>query len=194
MARRHRWQVITKEGNFTTVSTTDQGALTSIASDIDLSRFTQDTLVNRTTRWMVGGPMSGPEWQRMQAFPVFLIPRMRIVGDHLYMSPAPTSGQSVYFDYISQNWALSGGTVAKPTFTVDTDTCVMDDYLMQKGLKWRLKQALGQPYQEEFNDYERSVQAMISQDAGGRRTLDASGEIPPQFPSALVPEGSWSIS
>lgn len=190
LARRHTWQVVRREGSFTTVGSGDQGLLTSIASDIDLSRFTQDAMVNRTTRWMVGGPMMGPAWQRMQAIPTGIFPRFTIYNGHLYMQPAPASGQSVYFEYPTKNWALSGGTVAKPTFTVDTDQYLFDDALMEKGLKWRMKAELGQPYEEAFNDYERSVFAMFAQDAGGKRMIDAGAGVPNDYPSALVPE-TW---
>lgn len=159
-----------------------------------MSRFTQDAIVNRTTRWMVGGPLSGPEWERIQAFPVGFVPQFTIFNGHLYMSPSPTSGQSVYFDYMTGYWALSGGTVAKPTFTADTDTCLLDDELMALGLKWRMLRLLGQPYEEAKVEYNNAVFAMLAQDAGGKRTIDAGGPGKFSIPSAMVPEGSWNIT
>lgn len=192
LARAHLWQAVRRQGSFTTTSSGDQGLLTSIAADLDLSRFTQDAMVNRTTRWVIGGPLTGPEYQRMQAFPVTFLPSFTIFNGHLYMSPATTSGQSVYFEYPSAYWALSGGTVAKPTFTVDTDTNIFDDYLMTLGLKWRVERQLGQdswPASEQ--EYQAQVFKMAAQDGGGKRTLNAGGDESEGYPSAIVPE-TWS--
>ena len=136
--------------------------------------------------------MTGSEWEKLKALNVAIIPRFTIFGGHLYATPAFTSGQSIYFDYQSKYWALSGGTVEKATFTVDTDQYYLDDQLMELGLKYRVERQLGQEtWKDSQAEYDREVFKMLAQDAGGKRAISTTGEGPVDIPSAQVPEGSW---
>lgn len=187
------WQVLVTIASFVTVATESQGAISTIAPGIDLSRFTQDALVNRTTKWMVGGPMTGPEWERMQAFPVYLFPRFRVINGDFHMLPVPAAGQSIYFEYASAYWVLGAGVTAQATFTGDTDTIRLDPTLFQLGVKWRLLAALGQPYAEAFREFENEYFNQVARDGGGAKQLDAGGAVYNPFPSAMVPESFTNL-
>ena len=193
MSRRYFWQQLTKIGSFTTLGTETQGTLATIATDLDGSRIRQDSMVNRTRKWVVKGPMSPADWQRMETFTVAVYPRFRCYSGQLYILPIPTAGDSVYFEYSTVNFAVSAGGTGKPTFTLDTDTIQLDGDLFMMGLKWRMRSALGQPFAEEMREYEESLFNLSVQDAGGSKTLDAGGMVATNLPSAMVPDGSWNV-
>jgi len=188
LMKEHDWQVLTKESSFTTVATESQGALTTIAPDFD--RMIGDTLYNRTQKWQVGGPRTSADWQAEQGLASSSIrDTFRIRGGEIIMSPVPTAGESVYFEYVGNQWCQSSAEVGKTAFTLDDDTGVLDEDLIRLGVVWRFLSAKGFSYGEQKGDYEKRLSLEKARDGAASR-LDLSG---PGRSRRRVPEGSWAL-
>lgn len=110
LAARASWTKLTKEKTFTTVAAAAQTS--SIPSDFGW--IINDTMWNRSTDRQVFGPMSAAEWQMNQANGAAAVPdaffRFRGTGtDSLLIYPTPTAGQTVAYEYVSNQWCESSG-------------------------------------------------------------------------------------
>ncbi|HYE86629.1 MAG TPA: hypothetical protein VEA16_09755 [Vicinamibacterales bacterium] len=190
LARRHTWQILTKEQTFTATATETQSS--AIPSDFD--RFVDETCFNRTRKREVYGPLNENEWQFAKAVvsPV-IIEAFRYRGGSFLMTPTPTAGDTIAFEYISKNWCQSSGGTGQAAWAADTDTGVLEEELMTLGVVWRFKAGQGFDYQEDFNAYELMVAQAIARD-GGKRVLNTSRRGRPFRRAPYVQEGSWSIS
>lgn len=84
--------------------------------------------------------------------------------------------------------------IRKPAFTADTDLpAFADDYLLSIGMTFRLRRALGLPYEEEAAEYEQEMEMKLATDAGGGRDFgfgrehDTYGALP-------LGGGNWMVS
>lgn len=72
------------------------------------------------------------------------------------------------------------------TFTLDTDTFVLDEELLRLAIIYRWKQLKGQPYAEEMNDYEERKEKLIARDKGAT-ILKAGGFRMPRGATLAYP-------
>lgn len=179
----HAWTVLTTEKTFTTTAAAIQAS--SVATDF--SWYINNTMWNRTTQQVVRGPMTAEEWQDQQAVSTTgIYPYFRFRGGSLLIYPTPTAGQTVAYEYVSTYWA-SGSQTA---MTADSDTALIEERLIELGLRWRYLKSTGMDYAEDFRTYQMEVGKAIARD-GGRKTISLSGPQRSTFPT-LVPEGSWT--
>jgi hypothetical protein len=135
----------------------------------DLNWFIPQTGWDRNFRWQLLGPVDAQEWQVLKSgiSPVGPRLRYRLMQGMIYTNPAPyvPTGQSspisdlIVLEYASTFWtAPSGGTLATQAgFQLDSDICLaFPEDLITLSLKWRALKAKGQPYLEEFEEYERA--------------------------------------
>lgn len=170
LAGRHNWQALTTEASFTTVAQASQTS--SIPSDFD--RLIPETMFNRTTNRRVHGPIDVSEWQEIQSSLVTRVnPAFRIRGGVILITPNPTAGQSVYYEYISKNWCQSSGGTAQAAWAVDSDTGKLNEYLMTLGIIWRFRATSGLDISAQLADYERAVTDAILRD-GSKRSISLS--------------------
>jgi len=190
--RKYEWEVLTKEGSHTTIAAESQGAVTSIASD--WGRFSNNTLWNRTTNRKYYGPISGSQWQQIKAVVSGGITNyFRIRTGLLLMSPTPTAGESVKFEYLSKNWVdTSGGSTANADkFTGDSQTTVLEEELIVLGVVWRFLKLKGLPYDTQFLEYQTRMTEYTNQD-GAKPILRMGG--PSRAILALnEPEGNFTL-
>ena len=192
LMQRFDWQILTKEANFTTVATQTQTTLDACAPDF--YRMINETMNNRTQHWRCQGPLTPQEWQRRLSLgvQVGVINSFRIYQNQIWFYPIPPAGSDIYFEYISNKWVLAAdGTTYKTTFTVDTDTSLIDESIITLGVKWRFLKAKGLDYAEEFRSYESSLEAIFGAD-GARGPVDMTGTVIDWTIPAL-PDGSWNI-
>lgn len=192
LAKRNDWQALTTEATFITTATEVQGN-TPIPTDLD--RFCPDTFFNRTQQRPLIGPVTPQEWQAIQAQPVlgFVYLTFRERQGEFIMTPVPTAGDTVAYEYVSKNWAKSSGNQPKASFTSDDDTTYLDEELIKLGLRWRFLKAKGLSYAQDFDTYERAVEAKSGTD-GGTRALDMSGYDRWYFPGRPnLPQGSFGL-
>lgn len=193
LLRRYNWQVLTKETSFTTSATEQQTTLSALGAS-DFYRIVDGTMYNRTRAWPVRGPVSPQEWQRRKASYAQVGPQeyFRIRGDAILFNPLPASGQTVYFEYISENWCQSSSGTAQSTWTADTDTALIDEEVIRLGVVWRWRKAKGLDYGEDFRSYEAALIDIFGPD-GARASIDMGGEIIDGVSLPTVTDGSWNI-
>jgi hypothetical protein len=184
---RHTWQVFQTEYTFPTVNGTASYALPD-----GFDQLLKDTVFNRTSRRRMVGDLSPAQWQETQASLVTMVnPAFRIRGDLFYISPTPTSAETIAFEYMSNNWCRSSSLVGQSAWAADTDTGILNEELMTLGVIWRFKSKKGLDYAEDMANYEIAVNKAIFKD-GARVTIDTSNcerdRIPraPQVPETLV--------
>lgn len=192
LAKRADWQSLVTEWTFITVAQAEQ---TNTPIPTDLKSFVSDSFFNRTSQRPLVGPVTPQAWQAQQARPVmsgiFLAFRER-QGTFL-VTPAPTAGDTIAYEYVSASWAMSSAGQGKPAFTSDDDSAFLDEELIKQGLRWRWKQAKGLPYAEDMETYERAVEDATGKD-GGTRALAIGGNAN-YWPDwrANIPEGSFGV-
>jgi hypothetical protein len=187
LSDRFNWQVLTKEGTFTTLAQEDQGLVTAIASDF--ARIVNDTMYDRTDRRPVYGPVTPQDWQQIKGSVSTSVQHtFRVRGGKILFDPAPPAGHAIHFEYVSKNWV----TDDQDTFTADSDTSLIDEELITLGLVWRFREAKGFDYSEAFRKYEIRLANAIARD-GGKAVLDLSNGRFGRVRPSLVPDGNWGL-
>lgn len=187
LAARHNWQAITQEKTFTTVATAAQ--TDSIASDFD--RMIPETMFNRNTMRRVLGPLSADEWQQNQATVAASVnPCFRIRGSTILLSPTPTAGETVAYEYVSKNWCENSSGTDQQAWAADTDVGLLDESLMTLGIVWRFKFSRGMDASGDRQMYEHRIMDAIVRD-GSRARLSSDVVSSDRVPRApQVPE-TW---
>lgn len=186
----YAWQTLIREAQFSAVATASQGTIVSKALTFD--RFVNDTMFNRTAGWKIRGPISSQEWQRIQSTGVAGLDRAFYIREgNIYMTPTPTAGDSIYFEYVITQWAESVAAVGKTSFTVDTDVCRLNERLMTMALVYRFRQAKGLPHVEYLARFEKFLKNLLLSD-GAKAIISMAG--PHRLTGINVPEGSWGLT
>lgn len=189
---RHDWQRLQVEQTFTATATETQSGV--IASDFE--RIVPGSFFNRTQGRRVVGPLSVQRWQHLKTSLVFNPwDSFRIRGNALLMSPTPTAGDSMAFEYITSNWCMGEGetTPDQSVWTSDTDTSIWPDELHTLGIHWRYLSSRGLDYAEPFNAFERELARLIAND-GGIADLSMVSSSVDEVSEPYVSEGSWNLT
>jgi len=165
--------------------------MSTIASDF--LRFSNDTMWNRTTDRKYYGPLNNAQWQRLKASVSSGITNyFRIRGNALLFHPAPPAGESVFFEYIGKNWAITSGSTANATsFAADANTTVLDEDLITLGVIWRFLKQKGLPYDNQFQEYRLKLSEKQSKD-GAKQIIRMAGPNRLYLP-VNEPEGNFSL-
>lgn len=195
LSRRAAWKALTREKTFTTVATAAQTS--AIPSDLDW--IIPETMFNRTKNRMVEGPISQSEWQRIQASQATSVyPSFRIRGSSLLITPTPTAGDTVAYEYITKNFCTTtNGDTEQDEWEDDTDIPVLDSELHVLSLIYRFKESQGLSFQTEQATFERQVALALQREGvrpristDGPFTLRKRGEvIPGEAPDVIVTDG-----
>jgi len=196
LSARYDWERLIREVVHTTVATEDQGAIdTIIGATNAYRRILNETMWNRSRKEPVCGPRSPLDWQTLKTLDLSgPFTEYRIRGGRLLFTPAPAAGESVYFEYLTKNWATSSdGATQKAAVTTDEDIFLLDSDLMVAGLEWRWRKAKGLSYAEEFRAYESLVADAMARDGTKKRLSLAREAGGPERRIAISP-GSWPLS
>lgn len=187
LAKRHAWQVMTKEQTFT--STAAETQTSAIPSDFD--RFIDDTFFNRTEKRKLEGPLSPQQWAfHKSVVATTLVEAFRQRGNSILITPTPTAGQTMAFEYVSTQWCESSAGVDQSAWAADIDVGLLSEELMTLGVIWRWQKAKGLDYAENFNTYEMQVAQAIARD-GGKPTLQIGSAPRDGARRPLIPDGNW---
>lgn len=150
----------------------------------DFKRFVDNTLWDRTRFWQMRGAMSPQEWQLFKSSPMgkaSMERRWRVrnasnaaAGSGLKFSIDPTvmdNGSTLVYEYVSNAWCQSVGGTLQTQWVADTDTAILDEYLITLGVEWRVLERLGLAFDAELAEYEIEVDKAIARDSGST-TLD----------------------
>ena len=165
---RHDWSVLQKEHTITTVASQAEYALPS-----DWSRGIDNTAWDRSNYWEMRGSLRPQEWQfRKSAIIATGVNRKTFrvkqsassLVKAIFVDPTPTAVETLVIEYISTSWCQSSGGAGQSLWAADTDTGVLDEYLMQLGIMWRFLERVGLPYLEARDQYDNQVGLAIAAD------------------------------
>jgi hypothetical protein len=153
-----------------------------------------NTMWDRSRFWSMRGPLSPQQWQLYKSSVIGRASiqrrfRFRQTNGVMVFSidPVPTdNGSALVFEYVSNGWCQSTGGTRQTQWEADTDTGILDEYLIRLGLKWRVLRRKGMSYAEELNEYESEVAKAMSKD-GGAAILD----LTPNNQLTLI--GPWNL-
>lgn len=91
-------------------------------------------------------------------------------GGQFHFSPAPPTGQTATFPYISKNYAIDNDGVAKAEFTKDDDTFVIEggERLLTLWLVWRWRENKKMDSTGDQENFVKAISELGSKDAGSR--------------------------
>lgn len=187
---KHNWRILIKRNVITTASSADSYSLPS-----DFDRFIHNTEWNDTTAFRLFGPVADDDWQAdlsgLVAGTVDNRFQLRADGSsaRLFVRPVPTSSENLTFFYACNTWCASNGGQRQSSFQADNDVLLLDDFVFELGLKWRMLRAANRVYQDELAEFLLELNKRRALD-GGMKTLSISG--PEEWtPSANVGETSF---
>ena len=114
-----------------------------------------------------------------------------MLGGKMEFYPAPASGETPKFYYVSRNFAASTTGAPQDIFQKDTDEFLLDDRLLTLGLLWRWKAQKGMEYAELMASYEKALAEDIGRDKGSRILAVGRGrmrgDVSIAYPGTIVP-------
>ena len=145
----------------------------------DFNRSLDNTMWDRSRFWSMRGPQSPQQWQLYKSSVIgraTIQRRYRFryeAGAQVFsIDPVPTdNGSALVFEYVSTGWCQSATGTPQSRWLADTDTGVIDEYLMGLSLRWRMLRRLGMSYSDERDESEREISKAIATD-GGAAILD----------------------
>lgn len=153
----------------------------------DLEYIIPNTMWDRTITRPCWGPIDPQVWQAWKARPILtsVLWGWRLRGNDFLTAPNPPAGDTVAYEYISNLAVYSAGqtTPDKPYFTADTDTCVFDELMVERGVRWRFLSQKKLDYTQEYQVWIGLVQREASRNKG-MPILNASS---PTFPALAGP-------
>lgn len=195
IALRGEWSRLTHETVHTTLAQEDQGSIYDITASgaTAFRKIKNETMWDRTDKLPVW-PINPIDWQTVKAT-ISAQPRYkyRLVRGRLLMTPTPTAGHSVAFEWISKWWIQDLAGTIKERFTADTDTFLVERELLKLSLTWRWKKAKGFDYTEEYEEYETRLSETLGHDVT-RETVYMDQYERRARPGIWVPEYSWDMS
>lgn len=192
---RMNWPALSTSFSFPTI--VDQDAY---AAPADYGRSVTDTAFLADVYYQMRGALSANEWGlRKNNLPSTAGRyRYRLFGQPLkiHIVPVPSLVQTVTIEYMSNLLALDAdGVTGKPIFVADTDTPIVPEDIVRKGLKWRIKHAKGLDYSEDFNAYEMSRDQSFAQALGLGSTPVAQRSYAdiPELGNGYIPDTGFGI-
>jgi hypothetical protein len=166
------WGGLTRFGTVNIVAATSQYSLPALYPDFD--KLVPSTLYGSTTLLGPRGGLNPAQWADSQKYgSIYGIPGFRMVGNTLYIVPAPTVANTYAFEYKSKQRVLAADNVTyKETFLADDDAPVLDDQLLRLGIAWRYRYSKGLEYAEDFRAYQEAIEQTYAQElAHGNITI-----------------------
>ena len=187
------WRILIKRNVITTVSSADSYSLPS-----DFDRFIHDTDWNETASTRLFGPVSDDYWNAdLSGLTIVTIEdrwqlRADGVNSRMFIRPMPTSAEALTFFYAANSWCRSAGGQRQSAFAADTDVLLLDSFVFELGLKWRMLQAQKREFQIEIAEYRNELNKSLARD-GGMQTLRILGPVEdPDFVGRVPEQGFGS--
>lgn len=185
------WKTLIRQHEFVTVEDYIQPA-NAVPADLDY--MIPDTSFDRTACRPVLGPIDPQTWQAWMSRPVWtnVIYGFRLRGNDYLTAPMPPAGDHVFYEYISKYGVYANGDTVptKEYFTADDDTCVFDDTMVMRGVRWRFLSQKGLPFATEMQSWASLVQREVSRNKA-MGTINAAGGLWAPWGTAYLPSGNW---
>lgn len=167
LVRQYDWEAAKKDVTFSTASDLNVSTKYSAFSlPSDLKRFSDLTFWDDTDRWPLLGPASDVEWQTLlgRLNPGGSRYWYRVAGGQFLTFPKATATQTIAYTYISKNWCQSTGGTMQMAWAADTDTGLLDEDMLTRGLVYEFKAAKGLPSQAALDDYNEAISLLRAGD------------------------------
>ena len=167
LARNYQWQELQKEYSFSSVI---GQANYDLPSDFD--RMIDNTFWNGSQNWAMIGGLTPESWRVLKNSLITqaeTVEYYRIRGNQIIIHRTPSVVENYVFEYISKNIVKSASDVKQTEFLADTDTTVIDEYLVRLDTTWRWLKNNGRSYAEEKNIAEKAIAERIK--ANGSRGI-----------------------
>lgn len=183
------WPEQKVRGTFTSVATSDQGALSTLFPGF--SQFVDNTLWLDSQTIPIRGPITDSMYASLTALDIAGPPyNYWLSGGHIYLTPTPPAGLDVSAVYRT-SWRYYNGATPSETLVADTDTVLVPDDVVLMGLQALWKKQRGQAYGEDWNLFQGTIAREIAATAP-RLALDNT-DVGAR-PSIFIPPGSWMQS
>lgn len=167
------WQDLRKEQTFTGIAGAEQTGI--IPSDFD--RFVPETFWNRSSSRLISGPISPVEWQGLKAISYSGYENKFIYrGGSVFIVPDLAGGESLAFEYVSDQWCQSSGGTGQTAWAADTDVGVIDEELMTLGGIYQFLVSESLPVGSAANDYMEMFDRLAENDQPSSRVASV-GDI-----------------
>lgn len=163
-ASAYDWQKMRRQQVFTTTATPEQvGAVPD-----DWDRFIANSFFNRTQMRYMIGPITPQVWQATIAQPALNRIYLAFIerDGQFLVTPTPPAGQTIAYEYITTDWAVSSLGVPKAEFLADDDRTYLSDNLFRLGIRWRFLKSKGLEYAEDFRTYQTQLRQQAARDGG----------------------------
>ncbi len=197
LARRaeNGWVEMQQEHTFTTVASQENYDLPS-----DYLYLLSDTLWDRANYWELRGPLTPQAWQCVKSSVLgdtdtnrkrFRIKNVNGVKKFTIHPVPDNNTDTLVFEYMSINWCQSSSGVGQSDWLNDTDTGILDEYLIFLETRWRFLRILGSDYDEEKAEADEEVNKAIARN-GGQPVLQIGGRKGFTFlSSANIPDSGF---
>jgi hypothetical protein len=134
----------------------------------DFETITDNTHWDKTKHWQMLGPEDAQQWQWLKSGYISTGPRIRwrILGDKFQIWPPYNTQEYLGFEYRSKGWVRSAAGAVKNSFTVDTDTTVLDDTVLVLATKLKYFQIKSFDTTALQQDYMRYLSVAKANDKG----------------------------
>ena len=179
--------------NATSLNSSQLSSATSVGGTVTFSKtiyplppdyetITDNTHWDKTKHWQMLGPVDAQQWQWLKSGYISTGPRVRwrILGNQFEIWPPYSTLEYLGFEYRSKGWARSAAGAVKNSFTVDTDTSVLDDSIIVLLTKLKYFQIKSFDTTALQQDYSRYLSIAKANDKGS-----ATLSFAPQ-PSAVL--------
>lgn len=188
----HDWQVLTK---IATVTGNGTDTAFPLPNDYDRMALAQGVSDSNSWFWNYTQVPDMDTWIMIQnGFYLGVVnPGWWILtGGQFQFQPAPASGATAKYPYVSKNFAVAQSGSAKAAFDNDNDTFVLDERLLTLGLIWRWRAQKRLEYAEDMQTYEIALSQAQARDRGAT-VIRSNGRYRPTglrigWPWALGPD------
>jgi len=134
----------------------------------DFETITDNTHWDKTKHWQMLGPEDAQQWQWLKSGYISTGPRIRwrILGSQFQIWPHYNTQEYLGFEYRSKGWVRSAAGAVKNSFTVDTDTTVLDDTVLVLATKLKYFQIKSFDTTALQQDYMRYLSVAKANDKG----------------------------
>jgi hypothetical protein len=138
----------------------------SMAPDIDRIVDRTMRLQNRNIR--LEGPVSPQRWAELTSVASPGSPvAFRVMGGDIVFTPTPSAAETISFEYVSDAPVLAAdGVTRRRTWEADTDAPLLDDHLVEIGMRWRFMASLNLEHAQVRALYEQERQARLARGGG----------------------------
>lgn len=154
------WQDLRKEQTFTAVA----GAAQANILPDDFDRFVPETFWNRTDIELITGPVSATEWQSLKANSYAGTRKYILRGGAVSIIPDMDGGETLAFEYVSNEWCQDSGGTGQTYFQGDTDTGVLDEELLTLALIYEYLDSEGMPTNKAALNFEAYSKTLLGND------------------------------